>query len=100
MEYKFNRVKQKKIEIFERKKKILIFLKIRFYYTERAILRNEEDFQVLLSLCETLKIFDFDFVIKDKGLDDIDYWTKVISKRFSLSYIFQFTFILNSLSLL
>lgn len=60
---------------------MFFFFSKRVYYSERAILRNEEDFQVLLSLCETLRIFDFDYVVKDKNLDDPEYWGKVISKR-------------------
>lgn len=50
------------------------------YYRESAIIRNEEYFITMLSLLESLHSIPFNFIIKDKNLEDPEYWSKLIKK--------------------
>ena len=52
------------------------------YYNEKALIRDKENANVLLTLLESLTSFSFDFVIQDKNLEDPDYWSRLISRRF------------------
>jgi hypothetical protein len=50
------------------------------YYRESAIIRNEEHFITMLSLLESLHAVPFNFIVKDKNLEDPDYWSKLVRK--------------------
>jgi len=51
------------------------------YYREAALLRNEEQVTMLLRTLETLKSCQFNFIVKDKKLDDADYWLKFAGRN-------------------
>jgi len=51
------------------------------YYRETAILRNEHHMSLFIAMLDNIKPFKFDFVLKDKALDDPDYWDRYLARK-------------------
>jgi len=51
------------------------------FYRDTAILRNDEQTTTILAILENARHFKFNFVLKDKLLDEMDYWEKHLARK-------------------
>eukprot|EP01114_Cavostelium_apophysatum_P015670 TRINITY_DN4321_c0_g1_i1.p1 TRINITY_DN4321_c0_g1~~TRINITY_DN4321_c0_g1_i1.p1 ORF type:complete len:409 (+),score=100.54 TRINITY_DN4321_c0_g1_i1:86-1312(+) len=50
-------------------------------YRETAILRDDEQSTAFLTVLESLQTFKFSFLLKDKDLDEADYWERHLARK-------------------
>jgi hypothetical protein len=73
------------------------------YYRDGAIMKEEEQLTALISALDILTPWKFNFQLRDKNLDDPDYWVKLTKAKyedFSSFSINSFSAIVNSTTIM